>query len=214
METWTRQTKGLSAATETALAELAGVLRTQALTSRHRRALVLAGSPGWTWFAAVAAIPGGSGDRTVWLSERKRPGQCLPLSAGHKLLGSELDVLVYDCHSGFDPDGFGAALGALCGGGLLLLLTPDLERWPNLPDPQATRVAVHPFSGTQVKGRFLRRFAGVLTRSESITLVSESGPIPWPGSAPSEPVAAATGVASPSAACRTPDQVRALRAIL
>jgi tRNA(Met) cytidine acetyltransferase len=49
--------------------------------------------------------------------------------------------LVYDAYGGFDPDSFGAAAGALRGGGLLLLLTPPLDRWPDRPDPQAVRIA-------------------------------------------------------------------------
>ena len=44
-------------------------------------------------------------------------------------LGTEAGTLVFDAHSGFDPDAFGAASGALRWGGLLLLLTPLLDEW-------------------------------------------------------------------------------------
>ena len=165
----------------------------------------------WTISAASAALSGSSRGRVVWLSEREVSGSCLPLSHGGKLLGSEVDTLVYDTHSGFDPDSFGAALGTLRGGGLLLLLTPDLRGWPEHLDPQAARVAVHPFVAARVTGRFLGRFIRVLARSDGISLLSELGPIPRLRTPACFPVAS---ISKPIGDCRTPDQALALEAIL
>ncbi len=127
------------------------------------------------------------------------------------LLGAEVESLVYDAHDGFDADSFGAALGALRGGGLLLLLIPDLQSWPRLPDPQAERIAVHPFTPGQMPGRFIRRLSRVIAGSAAIALVTESDPIPpsLPGSA-----APANPVTEPRGDYCTPDQRRAVEAIL
>lgn len=203
--------KELDAAEATALARLSASLRGKASASNHRLALVLAGGLGWTLSAATAAVSTNDGERVIWLSEREINSPQLPLSRGDRLLGSELDVLVYDAHGGFDPDSFGAALGALRGGGLLLLLTPNLESWPLLPDPQATRLAVHPFSGRQVTGRFLSRFARILASSDGLVLVGESAPIPGPPGPSPSPVAL---TAEAHGDCRTPDQAQAVSAIL
>jgi len=48
----------------------------------------------------------------------------VPMKKGHGLLGRECDVLVCDFTSGFDANGFTAAVGALVGGGLLLIIPP------------------------------------------------------------------------------------------
>ena len=211
----------LPAVEASAIARLATKLKARASVSNQRLALVLAGSGGWTLSAALAALPTDAGEPVVWLSERAVPGRCLPVSRGDGLLGSEVDVLIYDAHSGFDPDSFGAALGALRGGGLLLLLTPDLESWPRVPDPQAARVAVHPLVASQVTARFLSRFARALTRSDGVVLLSEADPIPHEPNlhelishAPPSSTAALATVSGPGGDCRTPDQVRALEAIL
>ncbi|HSO82444.1 tRNA(Met) cytidine acetyltransferase TmcA [Thiocapsa sp.] len=128
----------------------------------HRATLLLSGDADWTATLAwrcVAALP----DRIpTWLSERPLADGALPLRAADRLLGSDLDLLVYDAHSGFDPDGFGAATGAIRGGGFLLLLTPPLGDWPDLTDPQAERIAVWPNTAVSVPGRFLRRLARLL----------------------------------------------------
>lgn len=200
---------GTTLATE--LAGLVANLRVRASASNHRLALMLAGSREWTLSAATEALSAPVGERVVWLTERRVSGSSLPCSRGDQLLGSELDLLVYDALVGFDPDSFAAALGALRGGGLLLLLTPPLEDWPRHPDPQAARVAVYPFSHQQLTGRFLSRFAGILVRSEGVILAAESAPLPQPRLPPTTPLVSVTGSYGD---CRTPDQARALAAIL
>ena len=91
-----------------------------------------------------------------------------------------MDYLVYDAHAGFDPDGFGAATGALRGGGLLLLLTPPLPRWPHLPDPQARRITVAPYRSDQLSNRFLTRLTRILATAPELIRVAEGAPIPPP----------------------------------
>ncbi|MCG9553176.1 GNAT family N-acetyltransferase [Vibrio sp. Isolate31] len=64
-----------------------------------------------------------------------------PVKKAQQLLGRECQVLVCDFREQFDANGFSAALGALVGGGLLLVLPPDIEdteglvfgqRWLNM----------------------------------------------------------------------------------
>ena len=95
------------------LATLALGLRQEALRANQRRALGLAGDPDWGIEAARAALDALAPGETAWVSDRPLPFPRLALDAGTRLLGTEVDCLVYDAHSGFDPDGFGAAVGAL-----------------------------------------------------------------------------------------------------
>ncbi|QIA65936.1 GNAT family N-acetyltransferase [Vibrio astriarenae] len=53
---------------------------------------------------------------------------CIPYKKGEQLLGQELDVLVVDMVDGFDANSFTAALGAIVGGGVLIV-----KPWK--PDP-------------------------------------------------------------------------------
>lgn len=141
------------------LETLALTLQRLAQATGHRATLLLSGDADWTATHAwrcVAALP----DQVpTWLTERPLADDALPLRAADRLLGSDLDLLVYDAHSGFDPDGFGAATGAIRGGGLLLLLTPPLGDWPDLTDPQAERIAVWPNTAASVGRRFPGRLA-------------------------------------------------------
>lgn len=198
------------------LAVLVAALRAQARRSKHRLTLVLSGGRDWTASAArVAAVSLAdptSGHPAAWLTDRGigppaagAAGQpvpaalVLPLASGTRLTGAETDLIVYDAWSGLDPDGFGAATGALRGGGLLLLLTPRLADWSELSDPQAARIAVWPHEVETLDRRFQRRFAQVLLDQPGVTRVCEEGPIPdpplayFPPDSPSEALAKAPG---------------------
>lgn len=161
-----------------ALADLRAALQGQARAAGHRLTLVLAGDPDWSIRAALAAL----GDtKLLWLTDRPVPCEALPLRAAAGLLGQQCDGLVYDAHSGFDPDGFGAASGALSGGSILLILTPRLADWPSRRDPQAERIAVHPYTPDEVGGRFIARLARVLASAPGCCIVRQnraSRPLP------------------------------------
>lgn len=102
----------------------------------------------------------------------------LTLDEGQQVLGRELELLVLDAHEGFDPDVFGAASGALVGGGLLLLLSPPLERWPDFPDPQNARITVAPHAPASLSGRFLARLARLLPAAAGVVVVRQGEAIP------------------------------------
>ncbi len=52
---------------------------------------------------------------------------CVSAKQGHRLLGRECDVLLFDVRKGFDANSFSAALGALVGGGILIVITNHNE---------------------------------------------------------------------------------------
>jgi tRNA(Met) cytidine acetyltransferase len=138
-----------------------------------RQLWVLAGTRAWAREVALRHAC----DGMLWLGE---PPTGVPGGAAreaHKWLGRELDLLVIDAWAGFDVEAFGAASGALRGGGLLLLLTPALAEWPHYADPEYARIAVHPFTPAEVSGRFLARFVHLL-RSHAVRVLREGDALP------------------------------------
>lgn len=171
-----------------AVTALAQALRAAARATRQRRVLLFDGDAGWCRSAACAALDGSGAGDALWMSGEAPPGRpSLAPGKARALLGRELDTLVIDAHSGFDPDAFGAASGSLQGGGLLLLLTPPLAQWPSFPDPQLARIAVYPWRPEQVRGRFLLRLARLLAGSDDLVRVEQHGPVPVPPGNPEAP---------------------------
>jgi len=134
---------------------------------------LLAGARAWARDAALHYAC----DSMLWLGEPPRGVPGGTAREAHKWLGRELDLLIIDAWAGFDVEAFGAASGALRGGGLMLLLTPPLAEWPRYADPEYARIAVHPYAPEQVRGRFLARMVHLL-RSHEVRVVSEGEALP------------------------------------
>lgn len=151
-------------------------LMARAGRSRHRLALVLAGSEAWTASMARSldqGLIGSAGLDAIRLSDRAVIPDARPLREGTGLIGGETDLLTYDAWSGLDPDVLGAAAGTIRAGGLLILLTPPLSSWHLLTDPQAGRIAVWPHPPESVSGRFIRRLATIIATHPAVTLIEE-----------------------------------------
>lgn len=146
----------------------------------------------------------------VWLGDRPLAG-IAPLNAAHarQILGKQIDALVVDAWAGFDPDAFGAAIGAVRSGGLILLLAPALAAWPDYADPATDRIAAYPHTRRQITGRYLRRLVRIIRSSADALVLEPDKPLPEL----SAPVVARRDPAPSGHEPRTPDQQRAVAAI-
>jgi tRNA(Met) cytidine acetyltransferase len=208
--------------------DLVRALCTEARTADERRLLVLAGGREVAYDAAVTALDaaGLPGDATTVLSERRIEGlraTHLPLDRSTDLLGTTREAVVLDCHDATRPNAVGRAVGAVDGGGLLLLLTPPLDDWPDTRDGFDDGLAVPPFGVDAVAGRFRRRFVRTLREHPGVAVVDVdrdtverdglTDPAPWRRPDPPAPPADTAFPAAAYAACLTGDQRRALRAL-
>ncbi|WP_128903799.1 tRNA(Met) cytidine acetyltransferase TmcA [Halorubrum amylolyticum] len=224
------------------IAALARDATREAERANERRVLVLAGDRDRGFDAAYDAIESIAGDEQtadesvsiVSTREGFRFEEHRPRSAD-ELLGRTREVVVLDCHEQFVPNALGRSVGAVDGGGLLVLLTPDLDAWPAVRDRFDDSLAVPPYEVDDVTGRFRERLVGTLRSHPGIAVVSlgEDGPdgdaIERDGltgrrdgatpestdRAPAENPTAPPNATFPAAAyeaCLTGDQVRAVRA--
>ncbi|HFD79591.1 MAG TPA: tRNA(Met) cytidine acetyltransferase [Gammaproteobacteria bacterium] len=186
-------------------------LAAEARRHRQRRAAVLAGARDWGVAMAQQVLESLQPAHRHWFSEAA-PG-AEPASQGAaamKLLGSELDALVFDAWAGFDPDAFGALSGTLRAGGLLLLLTPPFADWPAFDDPENRRITVAPWKPEQLSGRFLARLCRVIREDPEVMLCEPGGVMRMPPARPAPPPASV----EVEAPYRTPDQKQAVEAVI
>ena len=152
--------------------QLAQALRDQARQQHHRRTLVLSGEAAWCRSVALAISSSFAETNHCWVGEPQCDIDSVTNSQARGLLGSECTLLVYDAHTGFDPDAFGAVAGTICGGGLLLLLTPPLSEWPTFDAPCSLHRRVT--NG----GRFIPYFIHQLRAAEGVIFCTQGGPLP------------------------------------
>jgi len=213
----------------TTAAGVAAALRAEARTTNQRRLLVLAGSADTTREAAVAALDAtdlddgsvtylGTGAGLPWESlEPKRAGD---------LLGTTRGAVVLDCHDECRPNAVGRAVGAVDGGGLLLVLAPPLDEWPARRDGFDETLAVPPFDVEDVNGNFRRRLVDLLRAHPGIAIVdADDDEVRRDGLTDPAPRLSESAVAGPTPpdsatfpahvyeGCLTGDQVEAVAAL-
>jgi tRNA(Met) cytidine acetyltransferase len=195
-----------------ALHALVRELQRQARASRQRRLVLLAGEADWCRAMAKRCLALLPGCATLWIGSAAADGlPGLALQQGLRVMGGEHELLVLDAHEGFDPDVFGAASGAVVGGGLLFLLSPPLADWPAFPDPQNARISVFPHAPASLQGRFLERLARMLPATPGVVTLCQQQTIPM---APSLAAAVSAAPFSGDGRFRTEEQRQAVAAIL
>ncbi len=156
----------------------ANTLLAEARRANERRVLVIAGEHD----AAIATsnqildrIDVGITD-TVVLSERDDwHAERLEYSHSDRIMGRTCGAVVLDCHASTEPNAIARAAGAVDGGGLLLVLAPPLEDWPNRRDAFDEGLVVAPWSIDDVSGRFKRRFVERLSVHPGISVIDVDG---------------------------------------
>jgi len=206
--------------------DLARRLHADARRVDERRVLVLAGDPATGRERATAALDAtdipAADVRHVGRSE-SLPYERVPPEHTGQLLGTTRQAVVLNCHDECRPNAIGRAVGAVDGGGLLVLVTPPLEEWPDRRDDFDATLAVPPFEREQVIGYFRRRLVGTLRAHRGVAIVDVDtdsiakdgvvdGPPRLPDPEPMPPDAHAFP-AEAYGACRTGDQVEAVRAL-
>ncbi|WP_224268742.1 tRNA(Met) cytidine acetyltransferase TmcA [Haloprofundus salinisoli] len=208
------------------VAALADRLRDEAERANERRLLVLAGDRDAGIDAAYTALDAAGipdDDVTIVTSrEGFRFERYAPTHASN-LLGRTRKAVVLDAHEKFSPNALGQVVGAVDGGGLLVLLTPPLDEWPDRREWFDDHLSVPPFDADDVGVRFRRRLVGTLSEHPGVAVVDvDSGTVerdgltdPWPARPHDSPVrpANATFPEAVYDACLTGDQAETVRAL-
>ncbi len=178
----------------------------------HRALVVLAGPRPWGRACADAALSELDGTPVLWVSDAA-PADAWAVtgSQARQLLGQETAHIVFDAYAGFNPDAFGAVVGTLRAGGLLIVLAPPLPDWPAYPDPEYARITVSPWSTEHLDGRFLERLVQRLRASPEADCIEAGQPLP--AQPEPRPIAAQANEPATRSQCRTSDQEAAVAAI-
>jgi len=213
---------------EPAMRGLVERLREEAQRADERRLLVLAGDAASTRAAALDALEAADIDSasvTAIGTAEDLSGTPLDPQRSGELLGTTQPAVVVDCHEACRPNAIGRAVGAVDGGGLLVLLTPPLETWADRRDAFDESLAVPPFDVADVAGHFRAHLVGTLRSHAGVAIVNvdaegddeieRRGLTGAPARTPPAPPTPPTRSAFPDEtyeACLTADQVRAVSA--
>ncbi|MDZ7745711.1 MAG: tRNA(Met) cytidine acetyltransferase TmcA [Halobacteriales archaeon] len=148
-------------------------LREEARTTNERRALLVHGSRSNCYATArhILDIADIDGTDTTCLSDGDIcPAEHLRIDHSGDLLGRTCEAVVADCHDSCRPNALGRAVGAVDGGGLLIVLAPPLDSWPTADDTFTERLAIPPFRQDDVTGRFRERLIATMHAHRGIAV--------------------------------------------
>lgn len=157
------------------------LLRQQLLDSKQRVLLHLQGSQQWGLDWLQQQLPSLEADlELVWFGDNdatlssvsSREGLDARLKQYKKYLGQELDLVIINAYSGFNPDALGALAGVVRLGGICILLTPESDDWRQYPDPELARFCTEPFVIEELQQGYSQRAATILEASEQVARVS------------------------------------------
>ncbi|WP_435096767.1 tRNA(Met) cytidine acetyltransferase TmcA [Halarchaeum sp. P4] len=205
--------------------DVASRLRAEARSVNERRLLVLAGAQDAGFDAAGDALDAADIDPAnatlVGHRDALRCEHVTPRNAG-ELLGTTRDAVVYDATEECRPNALGRVTGAVDGGGLLVLVTPPLDAWPDARDEFDDGLAVPPFGLEDVTGRFRERLVATLRAHRGVAIydvdsetVVDDGltrPAPRLASPETSPPAEHAFPEAAYEACLTEDQMTAVHA--
>lgn len=146
-------------------------LMRDAAIHNHRRLLVISGSHLWCLQQVKPLVE--KVDITISDSFGGVEKQ-ITSSQSHKLLGKTLSSIIFDAWSGFNPNRFGQVSGTIGGGGVLVLLCPDLDEWPAFDDPEHAALVASPYTTEDVGRRFISRIAMLLEDDAYTVICRES----------------------------------------
>jgi len=149
-------------------------LRQEAKQANERRLLVLAGDnrPGLQIAQEIIDnLDICSSEVTfVGLSRSTEWERVNPKDAD-ELLGTTRSAIVFDTHDALFPNALGRVFGAVDGGGLLILVTPTLDEWPERRDDYDDSLAAPPYGVEDVTGHFKSRVVEKLRKHSGITII-------------------------------------------
>ena len=143
------------------------------LSQNHRQLIVLAGDQQWAMDTATTLLKCSHSAGYVWVGDSPGSIEHINADKAKGLLGQECDLLVFNAYSGLDVDALGACSGSVVGGGVLILLTPSLGKWPDYDDPEHKRIVVEPHNARDVPGNFLQRLTGIIYDDEHVLYIEQ-----------------------------------------
>ncbi|MFB6132784.1 MAG: tRNA(Met) cytidine acetyltransferase TmcA [Halanaeroarchaeum sp.] len=156
------------------LREAVRALRSEARRTNERRLLVLAGNRTAGHRAAEAAIEAADIERGAVAAVGTGGGThfpSIPVADAATLMGTTHPAVVLDCHEVCRPNALGRVVGTVDGGGLLVLVVPDLDTWPERRDGFDATLAAPPAAIEEVTGHFRTRLVRTLREHRGIAIV-------------------------------------------
>ncbi|MDK2876085.1 MAG: tRNA(Met) cytidine acetyltransferase [Archaeoglobaceae archaeon] len=104
------------------------------------------------------------------IAKTRFKGEFLHWKNSINILGSTFSSLIIDLSEGFHPNDLGVVVETVEEGGIIIAISPPIERWKNLISKWHEDLISEPFTLKDVVGRFYRRFMERTLNAEGVII--------------------------------------------
>ncbi|MCS7144348.1 MAG: tRNA(Met) cytidine acetyltransferase TmcA [Archaeoglobaceae archaeon] len=104
------------------------------------------------------------------IAKDKFNGNIIHWKNSFEILGATFSSLIIDLSEGFHPNDLGIVVETVGEGGIIVAISPQIERWKNLKSKWHEELVSEPYSVNDVIGRFYRRFLERTLKAEGVII--------------------------------------------
>ena len=139
----------------------------------HRQLLVISGQEEWTTNTATTLLKNSKTQSVLWVADTQVEYETINIKNYRSKLGHEYDWVVLNCFSGFRANAAMALSGTIKAQGLMILLCPELEHWPEYNDPEKINRISFGFNHQDVGSQFFRYLSSAFTEDHSVAMCTK-----------------------------------------
>jgi tRNA(Met) cytidine acetyltransferase len=139
----------------------------------HRQLLVITGQEDWAKNAAETLLSKSHIQKLLWVGDQHTEYENIHIKNYRAKLGHEYDSVVLNCFDGFRANAAMAISGTIKAKGLMILLCPHLNSWPEFNDPEKINRISFGQNPQQLDSQFFRYLSMAFTEDNLVAVWSE-----------------------------------------
>lgn len=139
----------------------------------HRQLLVISGGEQWAQETAESAIKRWGFSEVLWCGNRLVEHNHIAIEQFKHYLGQEFEGLIYNAHSGIRANALMALSGTVCAQGVMIVLCPSFDDWPQYDDPQNAKKYSYGFMPQKHGSHFIKWLSANFVNDPYVAILSD-----------------------------------------
>jgi tRNA(Met) cytidine acetyltransferase len=135
---------------------------------------VIHGEKDWSVNTSLELVGLRKDSNILWIGDTQKQFKSINVNDYRTKLGQEYDLVVFDCFSGFRANAAMALSGTIKANGVMIMLCPELSKWPSYPDPQQNNRTSFGYYTTGIKSQFFQYLTSAMQKDTFVAIVSQN----------------------------------------
>jgi len=138
----------------------------------HRQLLVITGQEEWATTTAITLLNEKNTNSILWVGEAQVEYEKINIQNYRSKLGHEYDWVIVNCFSGFRANAAMALSGTIKANGLMIILCPELSKWPSYADPEQINRISFGYQQEETYSFFIQHLISSFREDSSVAILT------------------------------------------